>query len=96
VSDIADPGKHSCDAPLTGGWPWLWSARGVWLGAIAFAVSLLGTELLDRESLRLWAVLFLLGAGALAVLAWRDSQWSAAFPTDRGSGFAYAQLGVGK
>jgi 4-amino-4-deoxy-L-arabinose transferase-like glycosyltransferase len=96
VSDIADSEKHSCDAPLTRGWPWLWSARGVWLGAIAFAVSLFGTGLLGRESLRLWAVLFLLGAGLLGVLAWRDSQWSAAFPTDSGTGLACAKMRVGK
>jgi 4-amino-4-deoxy-L-arabinose transferase-like glycosyltransferase len=64
---------------------WRWSARGVWLGPVAFALSLLGTELLRRESLRIWAVLLLLGAAVMAVLAWNDSRWWAAFPTDWGN-----------
>ncbi len=70
------------DAALARSLLWRWSARGVWLGSIAFALSLLGTELLRHESLRIRAVLSLLGAGVLAVLAWSDSRWSAAFPTD--------------
>lgn len=67
---------------------WLWSARGVWLGAIGFAVSLVGTELLRVESLRILAVLLLVGTGILAVLAWSDSQWLPAFPADRDVGSA--------
>ena len=70
------------DAALARSLLWRWSARGVWLGSIAFALSLLGTELLRYQSLRIRAVLLLLGAGVLAVLAWSDSRWSAAFPTD--------------
>jgi 4-amino-4-deoxy-L-arabinose transferase-like glycosyltransferase len=57
------------------------AARGVWLGLIAFAVSVIGTELLSRQSMRDWAVLLLAGAGITAVLAWYDSYWPAAFPT---------------
>jgi 4-amino-4-deoxy-L-arabinose transferase-like glycosyltransferase len=67
---------------------WLWSARGVWLGAIGFAVSLVGTELLRVESLRILAVLLLVGTGILAVLAWSDSQWLPAFPANRDVGSA--------
>jgi 4-amino-4-deoxy-L-arabinose transferase-like glycosyltransferase len=52
----------------------------VWLGLIAFAVALIGTELLPRQSVRDWAVLLLVGAGILAVLAWYDTYWVAAFP----------------
>src|SRR6266516_5302689 len=70
------------DAALARSCSWQWPARGVWLGSIAFALSLLGTELLRHEFSRIWAVLLLLGAGMLAVLAWSDSRWSAAFPTD--------------
>src|SRR5215472_1548269 len=64
---------------------WRWSAQGVWLGPIAFALSLLGTELLRREPLRPWAVLLLLTAGVLAVLAWSDARWSPSFPADQGT-----------
>ena len=49
------------------------SAQGVWLGLVAFAVALIGTELLPRHSVRGWAVLLLAGAGILAVLAWYDT-----------------------
>jgi 4-amino-4-deoxy-L-arabinose transferase-like glycosyltransferase len=73
---------------------WLWSARGVWLGAMGFAVSLAGTELLRVESLRILAVLLLVGAGVLAVLAWSDSQWSPAFPADRDVGSATLNFSV--
>ena len=61
-----------------------WSARGVWLALVAFVLSLLGTELLGRESLRNLAVLLLLAAGVLAVLAWSDARWSAEFPVGSG------------
>jgi 4-amino-4-deoxy-L-arabinose transferase-like glycosyltransferase len=61
-------------------WARRWSARGIWLGPLAFVLSLLGTELLGRESARNFAVLLLLTAGVLAVLAWSDARWSAAFP----------------
>lgn len=75
-------------------WPRLWPARGVCLGTIALAVSLVGTELLRVESLRVLAVLLLVGAGILAVLAWSDHQWPAAFPADPEIGLAYTQLQV--
>ncbi len=55
------------------------------MGPVAFALSLFGTELLRRESLRSWAVLLLLAAGVLAVLAWSDARWSPAFPADQGA-----------
>ena len=58
--------------------PW-WSARGLWLGPVAFGVSLVGTELLHLESLQPWATLLLISAAVLAVLAWGDIQWSPAF-----------------
>jgi hypothetical protein len=73
---------------------WRWSARGVWLGPVAFALSLLGMELLRRESLRIWAVLLLLSAGVVAVLAWNSSRWSDALPADWGTRLAQAQLQV--
>ncbi|PYJ64138.1 MAG: hypothetical protein DME74_00915 [Verrucomicrobia bacterium] len=94
MSDIADPEKHSFDASVTRRWPWLWPALGVCLGAIAFAVSLVGTELLRLESLRVFAVLLLVGAGMLAVLAWSDSQWSPAFPAARGTGSATSNFSI--
>lgn len=65
-------------------WSWGWSGRGVWLGPVAFVLSVLGTELLGRESLRNLAVLLLVAAGVLAVLAWNDARWSAAFPAGSG------------
>jgi hypothetical protein len=63
---------------------------------MAFALSLVGTELLRHESLRILAVLLLVGAGMLAVLAWTDSQWSPAFPADRGVGSATSNFGVSR
>ncbi len=82
MREIADQRKPLADAPLTRGWPLRWSGRGVWLGLLAFVASLIGTELLGRESLRLWAVLLLLSAGSLAVMAWSNSQWVSAFSLD--------------
>ena len=82
------------DAALVRSLLWRWSARGVWLGSIAFALSLLGTELLRRESLRIWGLLLLVGAAVMAVLAWSDSRWSAAFPAGARAGLAEAQLQV--
>jgi 4-amino-4-deoxy-L-arabinose transferase-like glycosyltransferase len=96
VNALANSGKQSSDAVLTTRWPWLWRARSVWLGAIAFAVSLAGTELLRLVSWRVSAVLLLIGAGILAVLAWNNSQWSSAFPADRVTGGTYAQLHRGE
>jgi 4-amino-4-deoxy-L-arabinose transferase-like glycosyltransferase len=61
---------------------------------MGFAVSLVGTELLRVESLRILAVLLLVGAGILAVLAWSDSQWSSAFPADRDVGCATSNFCV--
>src|SRR5438093_13075625 len=68
------------DPAFARSWSWGWSARGVWLSPAAFVLSLLGTELLGRESLRNLAVLLLLAAGVLAVLTWNDARWSAVFP----------------
>ena len=73
------------DPALARSWSWRWPACGVWLGPVAFALSLSGTELLRRESLRVWAVLLLLGAGVLAVLAWSNTRWSPPFPADQGA-----------
>ena len=73
------------DTALAKSWPWRWSARGVWLGPIAFLLSLLGTELLVYDFLRSWAVLLLLAAGVLAVLAWSDVRWLPLFPADQGA-----------
>jgi 4-amino-4-deoxy-L-arabinose transferase-like glycosyltransferase len=61
---------------------------------MGFAVSLVGTELLRVESLRILAVLLLVGAGILAVLAWSDSQWSPGFPADRDVGSASLNFSV--
>jgi 4-amino-4-deoxy-L-arabinose transferase-like glycosyltransferase len=61
---------------------------------MAFALSLAGTELLRHESLRIVGVLLLVGAGALAVLAWSDSQWSSVFPANRGIGSATSDFSV--
>jgi 4-amino-4-deoxy-L-arabinose transferase-like glycosyltransferase len=49
-------------------------------GSIAYLVSLFGTLLLANELTRTWAVLLLIGAGALAVIAWSRQEWIAAFP----------------
>ena len=73
------------DPALARSWPWRWSAHGVWLGPIAFVLSLLGTELLVYDFLRPWAVLLLLAASVLAVLAWSDVRWSPLFPADEGA-----------
>ena len=93
---LADPEKHSFGAGVTRERKWLWSARGVWLGAMAFGLSLVGTELLRHESLQIWAFLLLVGASILAVLAWGDTQWPPAFQLDPTAGPAHAQLCVGK
>src|SRR5437867_13117225 len=91
---LADSKKHSFDAGMTPDGKWLWSARGVWLGAMAFALSLVGTGLLRQESLQILAVLLLVGAGILAVLAWSDSEWSPEFPADGGVGSVTANFSV--
>ncbi|HEX3620246.1 MAG TPA: glycosyltransferase family 39 protein [Candidatus Udaeobacter sp.] len=96
MSDIANPDKYSVDATVTREGAWFWSARGVWLGAMGFAVSLVGTELLRAESLRILAVLLLVGAGILAVLAWSDSQWFPVFPENRATGFVTWHVTVGR
>ena len=80
------------DDALARSWSWQWSARGVWLGPPAFVLSLLGTELLGRESLRNLAVLLLLAAGVLAILAWSDALWTPPFPADRGAELAEGHL----
>ena len=94
MSEIADSDKHSFDASVMREGTWFSPARGVWLGAIAFAISLVGTQLLRLESWRVLAVLLLVGAAMLAVLAWSDSQCSAAFPADRGIGSATSDFSV--
>src|SRR6266516_2012349 len=76
---LVDPQKHSFDAGVTREGKWLWSARGVWLGMIAFAVSLVGTELLRLEFSRVLAAMLRVGAGVLGVLALGDSQWLPVF-----------------
>src|SRR5206468_8115505 len=91
---LADPERHPFGAGVTREGKWLWAARGVWLGAMAFALSLAGTELLRDESLRTLAVLLIVGAAVLAVLAWSDSQWSSAFPADRDVGSATSNFSV--
>ena len=62
VSEIPDTGNRSFEASVPRVWPRLWAARAVWPGTIAFAVSVVGTKLLRLESLRVLAVLLLLGA----------------------------------
>jgi 4-amino-4-deoxy-L-arabinose transferase-like glycosyltransferase len=71
---------------------WRGQACSVWLGAVAFVLSLLGTGLLRREPLRPWAVVLLLVAGVISVLAWSDARWSPPFPADRGAKLAVAHL----
>ena len=66
--------------------------RAVWLGPIAFAVAVIGTELLNHEHLRLLAILLLVTAGVLAVVAWNDSPWFGIFPLNRKDRVANAQL----
>lgn len=58
---------------------WRWSTHRPWMGPLAFAISLVGTELLGREYFRFWAVLLLVVAGLLAVLAWGHTRWSDGF-----------------
>lgn len=48
----------------------LWSARGLWLGPLAWLISLIGTLLLKEEPGRTIGALLILSAGVLAVLAW--------------------------
>jgi len=80
VSEIAGRRKYLSDA-----------ARAVWLGPIAFAVAITGTELLNHEHLRLLAILLLFTAGVLAVVAWNDSPWFGVLPLDRKDRVANAQ-----
>src|SRR5207302_311526 len=47
-----------------------------------------------RESLRIWALLLLVGAAVMAVLAWNSSRWSDALPVGARAGLAEAQLQV--
>jgi 4-amino-4-deoxy-L-arabinose transferase-like glycosyltransferase len=61
---------------------------------MAFALSIAGTELLRLEPLRALAVLSLVGAAALAVVAWREAQWSPAFPAHRDVGSAALNFSV--
>ena len=84
---------NSPNGVLTTGLQQPQSGRGVWLGALAFAVSLAATELLRLQYLRVWAVLLLLGASFLGILAWWNIPWPCAFPAHRGD---YQQLQLGK
>ena len=81
MSEIAGRPKYLSDA-----------ARAVWLGPVAFAVAVAGTELLSDEHLRLLAVLLLVTAGVLAIVAWSDSPWLSVFPPNRKDRVANAQL----
>src|SRR5437660_697168 len=47
----------------------------LWLGALAYVVSLTGTLLLAVESTRLLAVGLLIMAGVLTVIAWGQYKW---------------------
>ncbi len=67
--------------------------RGVWLGGVAFAVSLAATELLRLQYLRVWAVLLLVCASFLGIVAWWNIPWSRAFSAHPD---AHQQLQVGK
>ena len=69
------------------------SGRGVWLGGVAFAVSLAATELLRLQYLRVWAVLLLVCASVLGIVAWWNITWSRAFSVHPD---AHQQLQVGK
>ena len=69
------------------------SGRGVWLGGVAFAVSLAATELLRLQYLRVWAVLLLVCASFLGIVAWWNIPWSRAFSAHPD---AHQQLQVGK
>ena len=69
------------------------SGRGVWLGGVAFAVSLAATELLRLQYLRVWAVLLLVCASFLGIVAWWNIPWSRAFSVHPD---AHQQLQVGK
>lgn len=51
----------------------------LWGGTIAFLISLAGTLLLRSESARVWPVLLLIAAAALAVVVWRRHKWIPAF-----------------
>jgi hypothetical protein len=53
-----------------------WTARGLWLGAIAFPVALLGTLLLRDGIMRNTAELLLLGAGLMSAIAWGSQRWA--------------------
>jgi len=69
------------------------SGRGVWLGGVAFAVSLAATELLRLQYLRVWAVLLLVCASVLGIVAWWNIPWSRAFSAHPD---AHQQLQLGK
>jgi 4-amino-4-deoxy-L-arabinose transferase-like glycosyltransferase len=59
---------------------------------VAFALSLIGTELLPSENSRVGALLLLLGAGSLAIVAWGNGKWAAPFPNDDGKPMALPGL----
>jgi len=92
VNEIAGRTKYLSDAAGTYRFHWLWPTRGVWLGLVAFAISLFGTELLGRDRLRLLAVLLVVFAAVLSVIAWGNSRWLPAFPTDEEAWPADAKL----
>src|SRR5262245_54862574 len=59
----------------------IWAGRGVWLGAGAFGLALLGLALLEDEPGRTWGAGLIVLAGALAVLAWGNTPWKLALVT---------------
>lgn len=57
-----------------------WPLRGVWLGVLAFAVSLSGFLLLSMDESRNWGVLLIVLSAILAVGAWGSQRWLPPFP----------------
>jgi 4-amino-4-deoxy-L-arabinose transferase-like glycosyltransferase len=57
-----------------------WLERGLWLGALAYALALAGTLILGSESTRLIGVVLLVAGALLAVLSWGRQGWLPAFP----------------
>ncbi len=67
------------DTALTRGLPWRWSARGIWLGPLAFAVSLPGVVVCDRGR-RAQARRTRLGDGQGVGRIPMPAHWTPAFP----------------
>src|SRR4051812_21361703 len=58
---------------------WVWASRGLWLGVVAYVVSLAGTYMLADVAARNTAMLLLGIAAVLAVVAWGNQPWIAPF-----------------